>query len=177
MKIKLVLLFLAVICLNSCVSLYSGYSSGEIVENVELISSHPKNKKNAIELGCFASPYNESFITVYLLNRTQERVFIEWENARCLYDRVIFGDDRRITMGNPKADEAISPMSKSLIRQVTGQHLIMNDYVLPLYRVKELRNGKDAKVSLKIPIRFVDGSVEEYHFRINLSWKVTESVE
>lgn len=176
MKLKFVLLFLAVICLNSCMSLYSG-PSGEVVENVDLISNHPENRKNAIELDCYASSYDGSFITVYLRNRTQERVYVEWENARCQYDRVIFGDDRRITMGNPKADEAISPMSSSLRREVTGQGRIMSDYILPLYKVKDLKNGEKETVSLKIPIRFADGSVEEYLFHINLSWKVKEVVE
>lgn len=122
---------------------------------------------------CSASSHDETFLTIYLENCTNDRIYIEWENARCDNGKVVFGDDRRITMNNPKADEAVSSLSMSLRRGVTSADRIGSNYILPLFRIKLLKEGLSDNVTLKIPIRFIDGSVEEYTFNVKLSWEAT----
>lgn len=175
MKIKvLCLLSVAALSFNSCALLLgTGGSSGSVKEEVTLISSHSEERKKSVELKCSASSYDETFLTIYLVNCTNDRIYIEWENARCDNGKVVFGDDRRITMNNPKADEAVSSLSMSLRRGVTSADRIGSDYILPLFRIKLMKEGFSDNVTLKIPIRFMDGSVEEYTFNVKLSWEAT----
>lgn len=167
------LLSTATLFLNSCMSSMgvSSVSGGSLEDEVKIYSYHSKDKKDAIELVCLPSNYNDDFITVYLWNNTNERVYIEWENARCEFGKVIFSDDRRITMNNAKSDEAISPHSSSLTRKITSMNNIGSDYIRPLFSIKNIKKGIDENINLKIPIKFADGSIEEYEFNIRLYWK------
>lgn len=47
---------------------------------------------------------------------------------------------------------------------------------MPLFSIKNIQNGTDENIYLKIPVRFADGSVEEYRFKIRLYWK-TETLK
>lgn len=175
MKIKvLCLLFIAPLFLNGCALLFDiGGNSGSIKNEITLSSLHSEGKKNAITLLCYASSYSEEFLAIYIKNETNERIFIEWENARCDGGKIVFSDDRRITMNNPKVDEAVSANSESLRREITSLNHIGSDYIVPLFRTKSLKEGIDDIVSLKIPIKFVDGKVEEYTFNVRLYWEAT----
>lgn len=171
MKIKVFCLLLtAILFLNSCMSLLE-IGRGTVKDEVSISSYHSEDKKKAVELVYLPSAYSENFLTVYLWNNTSERIYIEWENARCEYGKVIFGDDRRITMNNAKADEAISPHSQSLKRDVTSMDKVGSDYISPLFRTSNLKQGIDENINLKIPVRFADGKVEEYCFNIRLYWQ------
>lgn len=167
------LLSTATLFLNSCMSQMgvSNVSGGSLEDEVKNSSYHSEDKKEAIELVCLPSKYDENFITVFFWNNTNERVYIEWENARCNSGKVIFGDDRRITMNNAKADEAISPHSTSLTREITSMDNIGSNYLMPLFSIKNIQKGTDGNIYLKIPVKFADGSVEEYRFNIRLYWK------
>ena len=99
MKTRFVfLLSAAIVCLNSCVPLLGigNGPKGSVKNEVSITSRHVENRKDAVKLTCISSAYDESFLTIYLWNNTNERVFIEWENARCQSGKVVFGDDRRI---------------------------------------------------------------------------------
>ena len=174
MKIKLVLLFsIASLCLSGCALLLGvgNGPKGSVKNEVSITSRHSEGKMNAVKLTCISSSYDENFLTIYLWNNTDERIFIEWENARCQSGKVVFGDDRRITMNNAKADEAISANSHSLTKEVTSADNIMSDDIIPLFRTKYLQDGIDKYVKIKIPVRFADGNVEEYDFYVRLYWE------
>ncbi len=174
MKTRFVfLLSAAIVCLNSCVPLLGigNGPKGSVKNEVSITSRHAENRKDAVKLTCISSAYDESFLTIYLWNNTNERVFIEWENARCQSGKVVFGDDRRITMTNTKADEAVSANSRSLTRDITSADNILSDDVIPLFRTKYLQDGIDKYVKIKIPVRFADGTVEEYDFYVRLYWE------
>ena len=138
--------------------------------SLEVTNMNERSEKGKlISFDCWnASEYSTTFIRGFQVkNDTDERVFIEWENARVTNSRVIFGDDRRITMGNPKADEAISPHGRSISREITGETYIGSSWVLDLYDTKQLKKNLGSKDTtyIKIPIRFADGSVEEYELK------------
>ena len=131
------------------------------------ITSTPKTEQGKkISFDCFSpSEYNTTFISYFkCYNGTNDRVYIEWENARLTGSRIIFGDDRRITMGQPKADEAVSGNSYSISRDITGEVYVGSSYLGSLYHPKELKKniGKKDTTYLTIPIRFSDGTIEEF---------------
>ncbi len=112
--------------------------------------------------------YRESggMIYVQVYNKTGKRAYIEWENARLDGSRIVFGDDRRITMGNAKADEAIPAKSASISRDILsegwgGSETISNPVSPSTVRG---RGGKDLNVV--IPVRFGEGETIDYQFRI-----------
>lgn len=161
--------------LSGCFSLYDSYSGGEVNCSIEITSNHSKEKLDAVSFSAFGSSYNTSFVNSFRVrNNTNQRFFIEWENARCNFGKVVFGDDRRISMNNPKADEAVSAYSSSLSRELTSMSNIGDESVYSLYHVKNLKNGQTESVYLNIPIRFSDGSVEEYHLTLKYSWKAKQ---
>lgn len=144
----------------------------------ELISKLNNDKAKLVSFKC-SEPYDydASFIRNFECNNeTDERIFIEWENARIINSRVIFSDDRRINMDLPKADEAVSPHSNSILRDITGELFIKSDVILDLYNIKKLKQqlGYKNYVFIKIPIRFADNSVVEYEYRLTV-WFETPS--
>ena len=143
------------------------------------VSNVSSNKGMLISFDCYSpSEYSTTFISGFQVkNDTDERIFIEWENARVTNSRVIFGDDRRITMGNPKADEAISPNSRSIRRNITGEIYIGSSIVIGLYDTKQLKKNIGTKDTtyIKIPIRFADGSVEEFQLEYTVWYEMPVS--
>ena len=123
-------------------------------------------KGKQISFSCSTpSEYSTSFIIgFHIENNTDERIYIEWENARITDSRVVFGNDSRITMGNPKADEAVSAHSNSIRRDITGELYIGSNWVLDLYNPKKLKKnlGSVDVTFIKIPIKYKDGTVEEF---------------
>lgn len=130
---------------------------------LELFSTH-SGKGSLISFDCYnAWEISASFIRgFHCENKTDERVYIEWENARIFNSRIVFDDDRRITMGNPKADEAVSPNSCSIKRAITSEANVQN--VMDLFDLKGLKKniGEKSYTSIKIPVRFADNHIEEY---------------
>jgi hypothetical protein len=176
-SISFLLSLVTIYCSGCGITATQSTPKGKIETEVELTSYHSDDKKNAVELSwCYASSYFNNFVTVYFRNRTNERIYIEWENARCNFDKVVFGDDKRITMGNAKQDEAVSAHSSSLTRDVTSRRNILSNYIIPLYDVKKIQSGEDDSVYLMIPVRFADGTIEEYSFRIRLFWQAENAV-
>ncbi len=143
------------------------------------VSNVSSEKGKLISFDCYSpSEYSTTFIRGFQVkNETDERIFIEWENARVTNSRVIFEDDRRITMGNPKADEAISPKSRSISREITGETYIGSSFVMGLYNTKQLKKNLGSKDTtyIKIPIRFADGSVEEFELKYIVWYEMPES--
>ena len=159
---------------TSCMSL-SSYPQGKITCEVSVEESRLFKDKEAIE---FSAKYflNNKFVEFFqVYNNTNERIYIEWENARCNHGKVIFSDDRRITMNNAKQDEAVSPNSYSLLRDITSATYVGNDYLIPLFNKKDLIAGDVGKVFLLIPIRFSDGSVTEYHLTLSYKWTASDN--
>ena len=148
----------------------SSVQKGEITCDVSVEESKMFGEEQAVEFSaryCISNSFVE-FFKVY--NNTNERIYIEWENARCNHGKVIFSDDRRINMNNAKQDEAISPHSFSLSRDITSKNYVMDDYLIPLFHKKDLKAGEVRKVYLLIPIRFSDGTITEYHVTLTYKW-------
>lgn len=135
----------------------------------ELVSNHSE-KGMLITFDCDSTRESPKFLSNFVCeNGTDERIYIEWENARMKGDRIVFGNDSRTSMRNPKTDEAVSPHRTSIIRKIASVNQVHSDYMANIVywsREKELMKelGQKESVEIVIPIRFVDNHVEEYRF-------------
>lgn len=135
------------------------------------VTSELSDRGKKIEFSARLAEWKSEWIQFFqVFNKTNERIFIEWENARILGDRVVFSDDRRITMNNPKADEAVSPISFSIRRDITSARKIGENYIFPLFYTKNLKKnlGEKSTIYLKIPIRYLDNTVEEFNIELTV---------
>ena len=102
---------------------------------------------------------------ITITNKTTDRFYIEWENARYFGGKIVFGNDSKISMMNPKADEMVAGnggMSTShggvLCQDWISQSNIQNPYL----------KNVDQKATLLIPIRFNDGHTKDYFIEIEV---------
>lgn len=110
----------------------------------------------------------DATINVSVSNKTDDRIYIEWENARLDNARIAFGDDSRLSMMNPKADETITAKSKSITRMLFAESWVFSDYVYyPLDKDKIMKQG-GMPVDLILPIRFNDGKTKDYKFKLHI---------
>lgn len=111
--------------------------------------------------------YSENTGAIYVIvhNKTGKRAYIEWENARLDGARVVFGDDRRITMGIAKADEAIPAKSSSINRFILSEGWIGSDTIDNPVNPAIVRGRGGKELSVVIPVRFSDSEAIDYQFR------------
>lgn len=111
--------------------------------------------------------YRESngMIYVQVFNKTGKRAYIEWENARLDGARVVFGDDRRINMGNAKADEAIPAKSASINRDILSERWVGAETISNPVSPAIVRGRGGNELTAVIPVRFGEGETIDYQFR------------
>lgn len=140
--------------------------------NISITGPESTTTDYPIDFKCLVYSDESSFLqSCRILNKTSNRIYIEWENARCNGDRVIFGEDRRISMNSPKADEAVSANSWSISREITSQSNVYEESIAPLFNLRDLKRGWPDSISLLLPIRYLDGTIEEYTVNIEVAWK------
>lgn len=136
---------------------------------------------NAVSFSCGITDSKTAFIYGFTVtNNTDNRIFIEWENARFDESRVVFSDETRLTMGNPKADEVVFAKSRSISRTMTNQTRAGATYLLNfLYDPQKLKKniGTKAETKLIIPIRFPDDTVEDYFITFSVWYEMPNENE
>ena len=68
------------------------------------------------------------FLKVEIENKAEERIYIEWENARFDNSKVVFDDDTRLSMKNEKANEVVVANSKTH-KNITGKNHILSNSI------------------------------------------------
>lgn len=120
--------------------------------------------------------YNETYglLDVVVYNKTGKRAYIEWENARINSERVVFGDDMRITMKSPKSDEAIPSKNSSIRRSILTERWLdsvnMGSQVLdsnPISRHNLFGRG-GSELNVIIPVRFGESEAVDYQFKLSI---------
>lgn len=115
--------------------------------------------------------------TLYFIleNKLDDRIYIEWENARTNDSRVILGTDSKLTYRNKKEDEAVSAKSHSIeqcfFKDASPFAGSINGWAEPLVDSWQLKRGKNAFVEILIPIRFPDGKTKDYKFTFIADYK------
>ena len=100
-------------------------------------------------------------------NLTKRRIYIEWENARFNGDRVVFGEESRLSMRDVKADEMVPAGDKSGHHRGFYQEGLVTELGPwnPFSDERILKNGKETARFL-IPVRFSNGDTRDYKLRI-----------
>lgn len=116
-------------------------------------------------------------------NKRDERIYIEWENARTNGEKVMFGDDTPMTAKNTKSDESIPSNSLSLTRNLYKENPLYNPnfsyypYALAIHReIAGFKRTGGTVVSILLPIRFADNTTKDYNFRIIVKYINTSNL-
>ena len=108
------------------------------------------------------------FIKVKVINKTNERIYIEWENARISDRQICFGTDNAFSFNNTKSDEVVH--SKSSSQKEVGRR-VDPEYMGPLFHESSLKNGGRSVNSIIIPIKYPSGKIIDYKVYVCLRYK------
>ena len=160
-------IFLLLLVILSCYTLHATKPEYRINAKRTVTCKDSTDLKK-IKVHVLCSNYSGNFISITLFNHSNERIYIEWENARLYGSRIVFARDNDITMHQPKADEAISANSSSMYREITCETFVRPDYLIPLYKAKDIRKGKagSKNIPIMLPIRFANGKVVDYNIDV-----------
>lgn len=108
-----------------------------------------------------------------LRNKTSNRVYIEWENARLLDQKPAFGSDTRLTVKNKKEDESVAAESNSIPRILLIEDFYggfeTSTYTSPWNPYSLKKTGKFV-FDFLLPVRFEDGKIKDIKFKLLMSW-------
>lgn len=145
------------------------------------VVSEVSEKAKLLTFECVCNDYIGVWVKKFQIkNGNDERISIEWENARFDNSKVVFGDDSKLTMRNPKVDEVVTAKGLSIMRDITGLDRLDNNYVFPflfLYGDLKKNIGQTASKDILIPIKFSDNSVEDILLRLTVWYEVIEPTE
>ena len=115
-----------------------------------------------------------SDLYMQLYNKLDDRIFIEWENARTNHDKVIFGTDSRLTYRNKKEDESVSSKSSSISHCFYCENpmaALGGNWAMPVYTHGILKlEEKNCMVDFVLPVRFPDGKTKEYKLYVKVMY-------
>lgn len=104
---------------------------------------------------------------VQVENLTKNRIYIEWENARYEKSRIAFGEDSRISMRYPKADEMIPAGEKSSSHSgFYEEHLVNENGAWNPFNDERIFEYGKRSIEFLIPIRFSNGSTRDYKMMV-----------
>lgn len=144
---------------------------------IEVDTAKLSKRSNLINFEVEVNEYDEKFINFRLENLTDERIYIEWENTRIDGGKVVFSDDRIIMKNIPKADEAVSSQSSSLLRDIA--YNTSGNYLISLFKVKDLKKkiGEENHIYLTIPIRYMDNTIDEFNIKITVWYELASTTK
>lgn len=115
-------------------------------------------------------------IEFYLTNKTENRIYIEWENARIMGQKPAFGTDTKLTVRNKKEDEVVVAGLNSiprtlLIEDYRGLSGLFGEttYTSP-WDPDSLKKEGTKIFDFILPIRFEDGKTTDFKFKLLISW-------
>ena len=94
----------------------------------------------------------DEFVKFSLYNKTNERIYIEWDNFRIENSAIAFDDDRRFTMNQRKEDEAVASESNSQNKSITMKDNVRDNYIVDFMKGNAYR--------VIIPIRYGNKSID-----------------
>lgn len=119
-------------------------------------------------------------IGVQIHNKSDQRVYIEWQGARINEEEIAFGSDAAITFRDSKPDESVYSKSYSVSRELfaksqfskeayfnpltgeRGSKYVISDHSLSCKQLMRWNH----RMSIIIPIRFADNTTRDYRFDI-----------
>lgn len=131
-------------------------------------SSELKFSDNKVDIDFFPIYKSDGyyFMGVTINNKTEQRIYIEWENARISGSKVVFDDDRELFINNKKSDEVVVSGEKSEYRSILPKDNV-GDYGLHALFSDDSKGFRNIPIIL--PIRYNNNDVVDYKFIIQFS--------
>ena len=142
-------------------------SSKDIVVSVVVDGVEMAAYEDSIVKVIFSMSWNTNFLSITIENKTDDRVYIEWENARFNNAKLVFDDDTRESMKNEKADEVVIAHSNTK-KLVTSKKYVLDSSLKPITKKSIIKkNGYDS-AQIILPMKYKDKNCD-YLFNIKFS--------
>ena len=169
-KYYLLILFSFLIC---CLQIKS-QSRNDLYKKVKIMLLQPyesselkfSDSKVDIEFSPVYGLDGYYFINVIVSNKTEKRIYIEWDNARINGSKAVFNDDRKLFLNNSKSDEVVISGEKSESRSIMPKENVGDDRLYPFFYNNS--NGF-SNIPIILPIRYSNDDVIDYKFTIQFS--------
>lgn len=177
---KKILCILIVLFITSGIEAKPKKPKKEFKYKIEIVSD-VSEKGKALSFDCFCYDMSMSWVKNFQIsNSSDERVTIEWENARFANSKVVFGDDSKLTMRNSKTDEVITAKGLSIKRDITGLDRVDGTngswFLFPYNELKK-NPGQEGTLDIIIPVKYADNSTEDFKLQIKVWYEIKEPTE
>ena len=108
------------------------------------------------------------FLRVRVINKTDKRITIEWENARLLDNQICFDTDNIYSYNNPKPDEVVHANSSSTKKIGERKRPDNRPFIFNEDLIK--KHGESVR-RLIIPIKLLSGEIVDYDLYVCLRYK------
>lgn len=108
------------------------------------------------------------FLRVKVINKTDKRITIEWENARISGEQICFDTDNIYSYNNPKPDEVVHANSSAYKK--IGERK-SPDYRPFIFNEDLIKKHGESVRRLIIPIKLPSGEIVDYDFYVCLRYK------
>ena len=115
-------------------------------------------KNDSVSISFIGTGHN---LTIYVFNKLNERLYIEWENFRWNGSGIAFGDDSRLSMGREKADEVVIG-KESTHKTIIRKENVKTYGVTPWISSSFAKNGGKQTLWVIVPIRYSSGIIKDY---------------
>lgn len=108
------------------------------------------------------------FLRVKVINKTDRRITIEWENAMISGEQICFDTDNIYSYNNPKPDEVVHANSSAYKKIGERKSL---DYRSILFEDDFIKKHGESVCHLIIPVKFPSGEIIDYDFYVCARFK------
>lgn len=109
------------------------------------------------------------FLTVRIINKTDSRLYVEWENARISDSQICFRTDNAFSFNNPKPDEVIHAGSESTKEIGDRQYFTYNNVYM--FNESSIKSHGESVRKVILPIRYSSGKVIDYKVYVCVRYK------
>lgn len=166
---KITLVFVLSFFVSMVNAQYKTYNRNIFVEFIDMENVEGKLECEIDSVLFSFEPDRENLWEVKIRNNRNSKIVIDWGGTIMAKDGkssgIIFSDDSQITMNNPKAPDTVLP--DTYVEKEVDMKSNFEDVTLSLYYPRQVRKGKNAKITLSIPI---DNGIskKDYLFKFNV---------
>ena len=112
--------------------------------------------------------YAPYFLKVKIKNKTDERITVEWENARLGKMNICFRSDNLFSYNDAKPDEVIHAKSDA-VKEIGERESA--EYMSPIFLESSVKKYGKSVSSVIIPIKFPSGEIKDYKVLVCIKYK------
>lgn len=138
-----------------------GYLSARII-SPKVEGQTNKYEDDTIKVSFFP---HRNYLEIEIFNKTKERIYIEWENARIGNSAVAFGTDIKIKIDEPKANEVVYPESYSIRTELFPKNNIDSKVWMD---IDEIQKKGEKFCNIILPV-IIGEKTKDYIFKIGIA--------